>query len=215
MNLAEFNDNIDKFIDANNIEYFESDELKRLLNHAINEDHFVGTLQTSLNSNAMRIKRNSQSISSAVINYKTTSENMFKAAIEAGLTATKSIFLLTAGSTLATLTLMGSFFENNVRVDLSKAILFFVIGLVFAVGVSAFRYLSQGIYTYILSNPLKDKQINWGDFFKIISIIMYLFAIGFFLVGVSHFYQEIIGYTKFNDETCFEFINICIRHEEN
>lgn len=198
MEIEDLKNVVGSFIDTNKIEYFDADSIKLILNNAANQQEFKISTKTALEGEAKRFKNISNSVSRAIQNNSKNDSDMFNAVIEAGQTATKSIFLVTAGASLVSLTLMGSFIEHKIKIDLSDSILLFVIGLFMAVVLAGFRYISQGFYSNSKYKTISEKNTNWGNVFRNLSVLSHIVSAILFVAGVFVFYVTISEYAKLN-----------------
>lgn len=103
---------------------------------------------------------------------------VLKAVFEFANITIKSLILANGGSIVALLTLMGTIWKDEremVIANMLPSLWWFCIGLICAVFVSLFAYLTQYCYCY-------EKE-KIGKFFHIFAVASAFFSVGFFIAG--------------------------------
>jgi len=106
-----------------------------------------------------------------------SSLELFRSVINAGQTATRNMIIINGGACIAILAFVGGLFEKNETLarSLSIALLYFGLGVLSGGFVAGFTYLSQTAY-----NEGKDKYGNW---IRVICIILGLVSYALFALG--------------------------------
>lgn len=108
---------------------------------------------------------------------------LFKAVIEAGQTAVKSLIVMNGAAAIALLAFLGNilsrgpnFGESVIVGKINTAMIIFFAGVGFAGATSCFRYLSQALY----ADRSRPKR---GDFTRNIAVTLAVFSLVAFLYG--------------------------------
>ena len=138
----------------------------------------------------------------------TQQNEMFKAVIEAGLTALKSAILVNGGAAAALLAFCGSIltrrpeFSKSVQMDsVGYAMFIFVVGAGAASIATGFRYLSQFLYARALEDEIaktrsKKARIG-GNLFNFFAISAGIVSFLAFFYGGYKAYLAIVAHTLF------------------
>jgi len=126
-----------------------------------------------------------------------TSIEMFKAVIEAGQTALKSSIVVNGGAAAALLALLAEGLKSNgvgqwssLLSPLGTAWLMFMLGLGSAGSATAFRYLSQALYSnaLILGERTDGKWYRFGNWVRNIAATLGFLSYGLFFTGAVKIY---------------------------